>query len=257
VSATTPSRPSESTPSTGSTNAAGNFMAGLAGMMKDPQMKEMIRTQQKMMFERTYGPLTNYVSLPADRLDRLKDLIADRQMALTEVSMTVLGGGGDVREEAATQVKAVKDEYDKKIKDLLGPTDYETFAQYEQSVGERMQVQLFKEKLPADAALTDQQEYELITAMMEERKALPSSSLLQNKNPDPSQLTEANISEALKQMEQLQTRYAERAGAILTPSQYEKFTQWQQQMRTMQIMGLKMAGQMFGNKPAPPPAQQE
>ena len=91
------------------------------------------------------------------------------------------------------------------------------FQQYEQTANERMPVQLFKDALPADAALTDQQEENLIAAMYQERKALPTSSLMNNQNPDPSQLTEDRIAELEKQMEQLQQRYADRAAAILTP----------------------------------------
>ena len=112
---------------------------------------------------------------------------------------------------------------------------------------------MFKDTLPADAALTDQQEYDLIGAMYEARKALPASSLMNNQNSDPSQLTEERIAETLKQLEQLQQVYANRAAAILTPAQLEQFTKWQQQLSTMQAAGLKMAVQMFGNKGAPQP----
>ena len=118
---------------------------------------------------------------------------------------------------------------DQKIQDLLGPADYQTFKQYEQSLGERMQVQMFKAALPGELALTDQQESELIAVMTEERTALPATALLNTKTPDPAQLTEQNIAEALKQLEQLQSRYADRAAGILTPAQLEQFTKWQQQ----------------------------
>ncbi len=241
-----PPPPPPATAATGGT--ASNYFASLAGMMKDPAMKNMIRSQQKMMLNRQYGALTRYLNLPADKQTALQALLLERQMAMVEFSMAMMGGSADERRKAGEEIKAVRDEYDKKIRDLLGPQDFDTFHEYEQTIGERTQVQTFKEALPADLALTDQQEYDLVYAMYDERKALPATSLLKNQNADPSQFTEASINEALKQMEELQKRYAQRAAAILTPAQLERFTEWQEQISAMQAAGLKMALQMFGNK---------
>ena len=233
-----------------STGTATNLFAGLAGMMKNPQMKEMIRAQQKMMLDQMYGALFKSLNLSADQLDALKDLLLERQMALMDAGLSTMSGSESDRKQAMEESKTLKSDYDKKIQDLIGQQDYQAFQDYEKTVGERVQVQMFKGTLPADAALTDQQEYDLITAMFEERKALPASSLLNNQNPDPSQLTEDRIAELSKQMEQLQQAYANRATAILTPAQLEQFTKWQQQMSAMQAASLKMAAQMFGNKGA-------
>ncbi len=235
------------------TNAAGNFMSGLVGMMKDPQMKEMIRSQQTMALNQMYGSLFEDLNLQASEMDALKELLLERQMALTEAGMAMMSGTTEDRKKAAEATKAIKDDYDKKFQDLLGPQNYEVFEQHEQTTNERMQVRMFKGALPATAALSDEQKYDLIAAMYEERKALPTSALLNNKTTDPSQLTEEGIAEALKEMERLQQRYAERAGMILSPEQLEQFTKWQQQWSAMQAAGLKMASQMFGNKTPPPP----
>lgn len=230
--------------------AVSNYFSSLAGMMKDPQVKEMMRVQQKMALAKMYGSLSKYLDLPATKQDALKELLADRQMAMAEAGLSMMSGSESERKRATEEVKALKADYDKKIQDLLGPQDYEVFQDYEKTVGERVQLQMFKDALPADAALTEQQEDDLITAMYEERKALPPSSLMNNQTPDPSQMTEERIAETLKQIEQLQQRYADRAAAILNPAQLEQFTKWQQQFSTMQAAGLKMAAQVFGKKGA-------
>ena len=245
--------PPPAAPASASTTS--NYFAGLAGMMKNPQMKEMIRAQQKVMLDRMYGSLSSYLNLPADKLGALKEVLSDRQMALVNAGLTVMAGSESDRKQAIEESQAIKSDYDKKIQELLGPQDYPLFQQYDQTTNERMSVQMFKDALPTDAALTDQQEDNLIAAMYQERKALPASSLMNNQNADPSQLTEERIAEATKQMEQLQQRYADRAAAILTPVQLEQFTKFQQQLSSMQTAGLKMAAQMFGNKGASvPPA---
>jgi hypothetical protein len=233
----------------GTTN---NPMAGLAQMMKNPQMKEMIRGQQKFALEGMYGSLSKYLNLSTNEMDSLKELLLDRQMALVDAGMSMMNGTGTDQKQAAEDAKTLKAEYDKKISDLLGPQDYPVFQDYEKSAADRMSVQMFKGSLPADTTLTDQQEESLIAAMAEERKALPPSSMVNNQSPDPSKFTEEGIAEALKQMEQLQQRDAERAATILTPAQLDQFTKFQQQMNSMAAAGMKMAVQMFGNKNAAP-----
>lgn len=248
----TPELPTTQT-SAGSTN---NFFSGLAKMMKNPQMKEMVRAQQKVMLDRQYGSLSKYLNLPAERLDALKELLSDRQMAMVDAGMSMMSGSDSDRKQAVEESKAIKTDYDKKIQEFLGSQDYQVFQDYEKTVNERMSVQMFKDTLPVADVLTDQQEDNLIAVMYQERKDMPASSLMNNQNQDPSQLTEERIAELQKQMEQLQKKYADRAAGILNPSQLEQFTKWQQQWSTMQMAGLKMAAQMFGNKAGTPPPVQ-
>jgi hypothetical protein len=238
-----------SAPAGGTTN---NPLSGLAAMMKNPQMKEMIRGQQKFALEGMYGSLSKYLTLSTNDMNALKELLLDRQMALVDAGMSMMNGTGTDQKQAAEDAKTVKAEYDKKISDLLGTQDYTVFQDYEKSAADRMSVQMFKGSLPADATLTDQQEESLVAAMAEERKALPTTSMVNNQSPDPSKFTEEGIAEALKQMEQLQQRDAERAATILTPAQLDQFTKFQQQMNSMAAAGMKMAQQMFGNKNAAP-----
>jgi len=235
----------------GTTN---NPMAGLAEMMKNPQMKEMMRSQQKMAIDGMYGSLNKFVNLSTNEMDALKELLLQRQMAMMDAGMSLMGGSEVDRKQAAEDAKTLKTDYDKKIQDLLGAQDYPAFQDYEKSAPDRMSVQMFKGSLPADSTLTDQQEESLIAAMGEERKALPPTSMLntQNNTPDPSKFSEEGIAEALKQMEALQQRDAARAATILTPAQLDQFTKFQQQMNGMAAAGMKMAAQMFGNKNAAP-----
>jgi hypothetical protein len=236
-------------PSGGSTN---NPFAGMAQMMKSPQMKEMMRAQQKVGIDGMYGSLSKYLNLSTNEMDALKELLLQRQMALMDAGMSMMSGSGTDPKQAAADSQAVKADYDKQIQELLGAQDYPVFQDYEKTAADRMSVQMFKGSLPADSTLTDQQEENLVTAMAEERKALPSTSALNNQTPDPSKFTEQGIADTLKQMQDLQQRDTDRAAAILTPEQLDQFTKFQQQMNGMTAAGMKMAAQMFGNKNAAP-----
>src|SRR5712671_5508836 len=48
---------SKPAPAMANSGAGSNFMSGLAGMMKSPQMKEMVRAQKKVSLDRMFGSL--------------------------------------------------------------------------------------------------------------------------------------------------------------------------------------------------------
>jgi len=231
-------------------DAAGNPLAGLADMLKNPQMMTVVRAQQQLVLHQMYGALPRYVTLTPEQHAALTNLLFARQMAVAEAGLAAMSGSAAERQEALAEGRIIKEQYDEQIKDLLGPQDYQTFQDYEKTAGDRVLTQMFKGTLPADATLTDQQEYDLLAAMYEERQGLPGLPAPGGQPPDPSQLTDEAIARTLKQQELLRQKYAERAKAILTPTQYDAFVTWQQQMGVMQAEGLKTAQQMYGIKSA-------
>ncbi len=114
----------------GTTN---NPMSALAEMMKNPQMKEMIRAQQKVGLTAMYGGLNKYLNISTNDMDALNQLLLDRQMAMTDAGMSMMGGSGTDAKQAAEDAKTIKADYDKKIADLLGPEAYPVFQDYEKS----------------------------------------------------------------------------------------------------------------------------
>lgn len=241
-----PAAPATPAPQAGGLNT--NFFGAIANMMKNPQMKEMMKVQQKLAVNQMYASLPRYLSLPAETKEKLQELLLERQLALAETGLAMMNGSEEERKKAAEDSKTAKAEYDQAIKELLGDQDYEVFKLYEESVPEQTHVTMFKNSLTGDESLSEQQENDLVAAMYQARKELPKDSLLnqQNQSADPSQLTQEHVEESLKQMERLQQRYAEGAAEILSASQLEKFKQWQEQMAAMQRAGLSMAAQMFG-----------
>ena len=229
-----------------------NFAAGLAGMLKNPQMQEMMRAQQQVMINQLYGSLSNYLNLPADQKEALNTMLLDRQMAMAEAGISAMNASAADQKQVADVLKSIKTEYDADLQHLLGPQDYHTFQDYEKTTPERVPVAMFKGNLSEADALSVQQENALVAAMSEERLALPASSLFNNQTPGPQQYSEDQVAATLKQMDQLQQRYATRAAALLTPAQLEQFVKFQGQFRAMQEAGMKMAAQMFSAKGAAP-----
>lgn len=221
-------------------NAAGNsgtsnFFTAVAGMMSNPETREMVRAQQRMVIDQTY----NALPISSNQLSNLRELLLDRQMAIAGPSLSVMGmNGTDAgRKSAMAGMEAARNGYDRKIRDLLGPKDYALFTNYEETLMERQQVQAFKMNLPPAAALTGHQEEDLIAAMYHERVAIPDLK------------TGAGLSGAdrmavsQKYLEQLRQSYLAAATSVLTPAQLEYFKQWQDQSAAVEAATLK---QMFG-----------
>jgi hypothetical protein len=228
------------------------FAAGLASMMKNPQMQEMIRAQQKMMIDQMYGSLAKALNLPAGQQEALNKLLLDRQMAMAEAGVSAMSASAADQKQVADVIKSIKSDFDTEVQHLLNPQDYQAFQDYEKTTPERAPLHMFKGTLSGADVLTDQQETALVTAMSEERRALPPTSLLNSQAPGEQQFSEERVAETLKQMDQLQQRNTARAATILTPVQLEQYVKFQSQQRTMQEMGMKMAAQMFSAKAAAP-----
>ena len=233
-----------------------NMFSKFGEMAKDPAFKDMMRSQQKMALDMMYGSLFKSLNLSTEEISAFKDLIVDRQMAMMDGGMAMMNGelSPTDRAQRAKDMQGIKASYDKKIEEFLGPDDYAVFKDYEETLGERTQVNMFKQSLAGDDALTDEQETDLIAAMTEARKSLPNADLLSKSNRDPTKFTKDGIAEMEKVLDELQGRYLQNAGAILSATQLEHFKKSLEQMHAMQAMGLKMAAQMFDEQQAPPVA---
>lgn len=232
----------------------GSPMAGLAKMMKNPAMMNMVREQQKGQMDLTYGSLFKYLQLPDADLESLKGVLLDRQMALVSLSLDMMdtAATAEERKAATDAIKQTTAEYETRIKELLGDDNYAVYQSFESTQPERMQVNLFKGALNQADQMTEEQEDTLIRAMHAERTnfqfSVTGSSDMQI--TDPSQLTQESIAKLVEETARLQSQYTARAATILTPAQLEQFMASQRQQQAMQEMGMKMAAQMFGQSGA-------
>jgi len=236
-------------------------MAGLAQMLKNPGMKEMIRAQQKGQHEMLYGSLFKCLQLPADAMDKFKELLLDRQMALVDSSMDLMSGMATAEEKKAAgeKIKELTAAYDAQVKELLGDENYGIYKAYEETQAERMQVSLFKGSLSTADQLSDEQEDSLIRAMHEARSGFTFSVPDVNNQhaADPSQFTPEGIEKILADSARLQEQYVAKAAEVLTPAQLEQFKANQKQQQAMQEMGMRMATKMFGQGQADAAAEKK
>jgi len=225
-------------------------MSDLAKMMKNPGMKDLIRSQQKGQQDMMYGSLFKCLQLSDADLETFKSVLLDRQMALVDSSMEMMSNSATPEEKkaAADKMKETTASYDAQLKELLGDDNYSVYKSFEETQAERMQVTLFKGSLSGVDQMSEEQEDSLIRAMHEERSNFKSSvpGFGEKQTADASQFTPERIEKLLAENAKLQEQYVAKASAILTPTQLEQFKANQKQQLAMQEMGMKMAAKMFG-----------
>ena len=244
----------QQTLATAKTNSAGSVMTA---MFKDPKMREMIKSQQKMvigpMIEKNYGDLFQQLGLSPDQSATFKDLLQKKMLVAADVGMSLMDGSLDAaqRKDLANQVKTETDGFDAQIKDFLGEDNFKSFQSYEKTMPDRMAVGQFNDQFAGGAnALTPSQQQQLIQAMSEDRNNFKWTADFNRQNPPDGDIatmfTEDRIAQFAKEREQFDTQFLPKAQQILSAEQFTAFQQFQTAQRELQINGMRMAAKMFG-----------
>ena len=237
-----------------------NPMHAMATMFKDPNMREMMKSQQKMalgpIIEKQYSDLFKQFNLSPEQSAALKDLVMKKMLAGTDAGLSMMDDSIDPSQRAdlAKQVKAQTDEVDSEIKQFLGDNNYQTYQNYEKSVPDRMTLSQFSDQFAGTPnALSPEEQNQMVQALSDARNNFTWTSGLNQQglgaNGDVgSMLTDDNIAKFTAEREQFDQQFLLKAQRILTPDQYSAYQQFQKQQRDMQLMGLKMARQMFNTQ---------
>jgi len=233
-------------------------MHAMASMFKDPKMREMIKSQQKMaigpILEKQYADLFKQLNLTPEQSAAFKDLASKKMLAGADVGLAMMDDSLDASQRAdlAKQVKSQTDEVDAEIKQFLGDNNYQAYQSYEKTVPDRLTMSQFNDQLGGTAALTPEQQSQMIQALSDARNNFTLTSGLNQENAGANGdiaglLTEDNIAKYVAEREQLDQQILDRAKPILTPAQLDAYQKFQEAQRQLQVMGLKMAGSLYGS----------
>lgn len=228
-------------------------MKMMADLMKNPEMREVFKQQQVAQVEMFYGGLFKRFHLNDGEREDLKKLIAARIQADSEFALQAMGGDAPSkdRETALKALKAARDESDLKIKTFLNnEQDYLAYQNWEESKPERMAMSMGQSFFAGSGEpLTSTQEDQLVNAMMAARTRrtnIPDLTKLENLSPE--NMRPEAIEKILAANDLQAQEVAAVAASFLSPKQLAALKTMQQQQKTMQEMGLKMTGAMFGGK---------
>ena len=230
----------------------------LAKMMEDPQTKNFIREQQRMVMDQLYAPLAKQLGLTADQAAKFKDLMADTAVSAAEKASSLFDGGTN-RTEALAAMAAETKKQEEQMKELLGENGFAQYKEYQTTVGERMQLNMFRQQLSGgDAALNDQQTEQLLSMIKEEKQiAQMGGQPIITSGQDPAEvkaiLSDDQSEQLIQSQEAVNERVYERAKTVLSPEQLNSFAKFQTNHLQMMRMGMGMARKLMGgDRPAQP-----
>ncbi len=237
-------------------------MQGMMAMFKNPEMRKMIESQQKMvmgpMIAKQYSDLFKQLNLTPDQTDALKAILQNKMMASAGMGISMMDGSMDEaqRSSLAEQQKTQNQDFDNQMKQLLGDDNFQAYETYNKTIPARTAINQFNDQLTGSAnALSPDQQQQLIQAMTDARNNYNWSAVLnQPKMQNAGQVdpmaalqnfTEENIEQAGQENAQFDQQFLATVQQFLTPAQMTAFQQFQANWRQMQTSALKMAAQFF------------
>jgi hypothetical protein len=239
------------------TNSPGNAMAAMMEkMMKDPAMREMVRSQQKTVMQQMYGPLFKDLALTPEERQKFTDLLLDNMMKGVEHGGAMFKGEGTERTEALKAMADQQKDTSDGIKALLGDERFAQYEGYQKTVGERLQLNQFKQQLEGGGSALQEAQYSQLLQIISEEKARTPPVISDDPNRSAESLkllaSEETMNKQFQWQEELNQRVLGRAGEVLTAGQLKEYTDFQGQQLNMQRMAMKMAREMFGGDSAKP-----
>lgn len=224
----------------------------MAQMMADPETRKFVREQQRVAMEQLYTPLIKKLGLTPQESTEFQKLLLDRTIANSEKAMTLVGAPeGEERAKALQTLAEEQKSFEEDVRSFLGESRYAEYKTYQDTVGERTQLNMFRQNDVAGRTLTDEQTDQLLSAMAQEKKTLQESgAFFPGSNQDPaamqSMLQEEQAAKVLDAQELLNQRVYQRAAGMLSDDQLQSFARFQTNQLQMMRVGLKMARQMLG-----------
>jgi hypothetical protein len=216
-------------------------------MMSNPEGRQFMRDQQRMMIDQSYGTLIKQMGLTPEEADKFKDMLADNTMKGAEKAFAAFGGAGATNSaEALKGLTTQQETFDAQLKDLLGDTRYAQYKDYSETLGDRVMLNQFKLQAGSDYNLSDPQSEALLNFMKEERKSVAASTGLPmgGNSKDPAKLqammSAEKVDEIIQAQQTVSQRVYERARTILSPEQLQTLGRFQTNQLQMTRMGMSM-----------------
>lgn len=241
----------------------------LAKMMENPEMKKMIREQQKAALKMIYGDLYKDLNMTEDEKAKFTEALLDNQMKNMERGTKLFQQDpeGTDKEAIGKQFADEKKIADEAMKALLGDERFAQYEDYNKNLGNKMALNQLKTQM-ADSQnpLNDDQAKRLMQVMKEESAAVSAKEGLgadgqAKAMQDWKSLTsDDEMNKLFARQEEINQRILDKAPAFLGQEQLAALAAFQTNQISLQKMSLQMARQMMGGKskdsaPAAPAAQ--
>ncbi|MBN2703830.1 MAG: hypothetical protein JXR23_06425 [Pontiellaceae bacterium] len=233
--------------------AGRKLMEGIAEMLDNPTVSEMVKASQRGALNTLYADLIGYLNLNQEESEFFMDLLMNRQMVQTQVGLKMMSSGITEEESAALALELEQSQvlFEEQMREFLNnDDDYAEYEYYENTMTERSALSQMDEALAGTGAeLSDQVYRDLVGVMYDERENFPFTSDLHdedNTDLSPERFSSENVQNFVNDLEALNEQVFQKAKPMLTQEQYDAFVQSVGETTEMQVTQLKLAAQLLG-----------
>lgn len=144
-------------------------MAAMRDLMAKPEVQALMSVQQKAAIDARYASLFKNLNLPPEQLDKLKNLLLERQTTVQDVMSAARDQGMDPRTDPAGFRKLIADAHNSVnngIKSVLGDSGFAQLQTYEQTLPQRNVVNDLQQRLSyTNTPLTSVQAEQLVQVL--------------------------------------------------------------------------------------------
>jgi hypothetical protein len=250
--ATAPTNPSAVAGTAKPDDEKGGFGKMISKMMDNPETRQLMRNQQRMMIDQSYASLIKQMGLTPEEADKFKGMLADHAMKGAEKAFAAMNSAGSANSaDAFKGLSAQQGSFDEEVRAFLGDDHYSQYKSYQETLPDRMMLNQFKLQAGTDYNLTDPQSEALLKFMAEERKSVAATTGLPltegSKDPAAFQalMSGEKVDEFIRAQETVGQRVYERARTILSPEQLQTLGRFQTNQIQMTRVGLSMMRTML------------
>lgn len=221
--------------------AKGEWNEYMTELMKNPEMRQMIRDNLGPQLDMMYGDMFDKLFLDEPQLAQFKELLTDMQMLDMEKMF------GENKED--TGIELERDEITEEMQELLGEDRFRQYEDYQNNLAEMMALSQYNKRLVSNNVepLADYQEVQLLSAIKEEKEKFEFvSGFTDKQNMDMTRFTQENLKLYFEEKDELTALILERSREILTEEQFAEYKSSTEGQQKLERMGMEMAVKMYG-----------
>ncbi len=201
-----------------------NNRPDFAALMANPEFAAAMSIQQRAALDARYADLFKKLNLPADQLEKFKNLLLERQNARMDVMAAARESGlnpRDNRDELRKMTEQAQAEVDTVIKNTLGEGVYNQYQNYDSTQAQRSLVKQLDERLGYTATTLNSTQTDFLVS------ALASTGTTEQGGGGPGNWGGGNRASITDEVIQ-------KAQSVLTPAQVSALKQLQTEQQAQQ-----------------------
>ena len=191
--------------------------------MSSPYYEKEMRDSYAKLIDAEYSALFKKLNAGGEDAAKLKDLLIEKNLKVYRImAPDIYSSSTEAKNIAREKAAEIEDEYNNRIRELLGEEDYIKLKYYDLSLRERNNLSNFKRSATSDFKIDEEQTEYLIDSMYAARKEIYDqlASAYENSSPE---LTEEKVNQLMLINKQVNKEYLEICASVMTPEQIEQY----------------------------------